>query len=121
MEFWSQLNKLQILFLHDNPLGNFRAVESLSACSNLTILTVFDSPLSLRPYYRHRIVNTVWSLKCLDHHVISDEEIIEDVTFGGRFAACSSHFVIKPCEECHGSKVMLQACLINYSLLNIKH
>ena len=28
---------------------------------------------------------SVWTLKALDHHVVSDEEIIEDAVFGGHF------------------------------------
>ena len=35
------------------------------------------------------MVNTMWSLKALDFHVISDGEIIEDVVTVPRFAALS--------------------------------
>ena len=34
---------------------------------------------------RHHVVNSIWSLKALDRHVISDEEIIEDADFGGKY------------------------------------
>ena len=34
------------------------------------------------------------SLSALDFHVISDEEVIEDALFGGRFSSLSEHFLI---------------------------
>lgn len=106
VEFWTRLKKLQILLLHDNPLHSLRCVNRLSYCANLNVLTMFDSPLALRPFYRHHVVNTVWSLKAFDYFVISDEEIIDGASFGGRFAARSSYFKISPCPE---TSVAIQA------------
>jgi hypothetical protein len=104
-EFWTRLKKLQVLFLHDNPLSNFRTIDRLAACTSLTVLTIYDTALSLRPFCRHHVVNTIWSLKAVDNYVISDEEIIDGATFGGRFAALSPHFFIEPCRGATVSRV----------------
>lgn len=41
------------------------------------------------------MVNTIWTLKALDHHVVSDEEIIEDAVFKNtRFASRNKVFEI---------------------------
>lgn len=95
--FWSGLTKLHALYLHDNPLGKFDTLQSLSACADLSILTLYDTPLSLKKNYRHHVVNSIWTLKALDHHVIADEEIIEDALFGGHFSALSSSFQLDLC------------------------
>ena len=42
------------------------------------------------------MVNTIWSLKALDHHTVSDEEIIEDAVFKNtRFASKNKVFEIE--------------------------
>jgi hypothetical protein len=46
---------------------------------------------------RHHTVNSVWTLKALDNHVISDEEIIEDTVFRGHFLPLSSCLRIDLC------------------------
>ncbi|XP_018432362.1 PREDICTED: leucine-rich repeat and IQ domain-containing protein 3 [Nanorana parkeri] len=89
MEFWRHLKDLKLLYLHNNRIGNLSNVQSLSACPALLGLTLYDTPLSLQKNYRHIVVNSIWSLKALDHFVISDEEIIEDWTLQGRFKALS--------------------------------
>ncbi|XP_048586886.1 leucine-rich repeat and IQ domain-containing protein 3 isoform X2 [Nematostella vectensis] len=66
----------------------------MASSPSLSILTLYDTPLSLKPSYRHHVVNSLWSLKVLDRHVISDEEIIEDATFSGRFSALRPSFLI---------------------------
>ncbi|KAL8596772.1 hypothetical protein ACOMHN_053868 [Nucella lapillus] len=95
--FWSALRKLRALYLHDNPLGKFETLQSLSASPILAILTLYDTPLYLKKNYRHHVVNSIWTLKALDHHVISDEEIIEDAFFGGGFCALSPSFKLDVC------------------------
>ncbi|KAH9500747.1 hypothetical protein Btru_076384, partial [Bulinus truncatus] len=97
VKFWSNLHNLQILHLHDNPLGKLEILQSLSSSSSLTLLTLYDTPLALKKNYRHHIVNSIWTLKALDHFVISDEEIIEDAVFSGRFEALSPPFRIHLC------------------------
>lgn len=123
--FWSQLQKLRILLLHDNPIARVEVIHSLAACGRLQILTLYDSPLALKVFighilcflciiyvlwlqwitihilqrnYRHHIANTLWSLKALDRHVISDEEIIEDAVFKNtRFATLGKLFQVDVC------------------------
>ncbi|XP_060685609.1 uncharacterized protein LOC132818569 [Hemiscyllium ocellatum] len=90
--FWTDLKCLQVLFLHDNIIGDIRNVKSLFSCPNLIILTLFDTPVSLLPNYRHHVVNGILSLKALDHFVIADEEIIEDCLQRKYFKALSPHF-----------------------------
>ena len=66
----------------------------MAASPSISILTLYDTPLSLKPNYRHHLVNSLWSLKSLDYYVISDEEIIEDSSFGGCFAPLQPMFYI---------------------------
>ena len=63
------------------------------------MLTLYDTPLCLKRNYRHHAVNTVWTMKALDHFVVSDEEIIEDADFGGRFSTFHSALAIQTCTQ----------------------
>lgn len=95
--FWSGMRKLEMLFLHDNPLGKYETLQSLATCPNLIALTLYDTPLSLKKNYRHHVANSIWTLKALDHYVVSDEEIIEDAVFGGQFGTLNPAFRINLC------------------------
>ncbi|XP_074661836.1 uncharacterized protein LOC141914513 [Tubulanus polymorphus] len=92
--FWSGLKHLKILYLHDNPIGRIENIHYLGATRRLSLLTLHDTPLSLKKNYRHHVVNSIWSLKALDNFVISDEEIIEESAFGGRFSTMHPAFYI---------------------------
>ena len=94
--FWHELENLQVLYMHDNGLSTFDEVKKISASQNLLILTMYDTPISLKMYYRHFVANSIWSLKALDHAVLSDEEIIEDAKFSKRFQALQPQFFFKP-------------------------
>nr|XP_055023691.1 leucine-rich repeat and IQ domain-containing protein 3 isoform X1 [Misgurnus anguillicaudatus] len=89
---WSQLKELQLLYLHDNNMATWDDINGLSGCLNLTALTLFDTPLSLKKNYRHCVVNNIWSLKALDNYVISDEEIIQNWSLSFQFKAMKQHF-----------------------------
>ncbi|XP_030061567.1 leucine-rich repeat and IQ domain-containing protein 3 [Microcaecilia unicolor] len=93
-EFWSKMGDLKLLYLHNNGIGKLTNVESLSGCPSLTGLTLFDTPLSLNKNYRHIIVNSIWPLKALDNYVISDEEIIEDLSLNEKFKALNPHLFL---------------------------
>ncbi|XP_075038010.1 leucine-rich repeat and IQ domain-containing protein 3 [Mixophyes fleayi] len=97
-EFWNVLKDLKLLYLHNNQIRMLDNVESLSYCSKLTGLTLYDTPLSLQKNYRHIVVNSIWSLKALDNFVVSDEEIIEAWVLHGRFKALSPdlHITLLP-------------------------
>lgn len=95
--FWMGMEKLQLLHLHDNPIGKIENLHYLGSAPNLSVLTLFDTPLSLKKNYRHHVVNSIWTLKALDMYVISDEEIIEDASFGGKYTALSSSFAVNLC------------------------
>ncbi|XP_058159345.1 leucine-rich repeat and IQ domain-containing protein 3 [Dasypus novemcinctus] len=84
-KFWSGMKKLKLLYLHDNGFVKLKNVCVLSACPNLIALTMFDCPVSLKKGYRHVLVNSIWSLKALDYHVISDEEIVQNWHLPERF------------------------------------
>ncbi len=64
---------------------------------SLCVLTMYDTPLSLKRNYRHHVVNSIWSIKALDNFVVSDEEIIEDAEFGGRFGQLHPSFALELC------------------------
>ncbi|KAM5270643.1 leucine-rich repeat and IQ domain-containing protein 3 [Hipposideros larvatus] len=86
-KFWSGLKNLKLLYLHDNGIAKLKNICTLSACPSLIALTMFDCPVSLKTGYRHVLVNSIWTLKALDHHVISDEEIIQNWHLPERFKA----------------------------------
>lgn len=102
-KFWASLTELKVVFLHDNSISKLDNVHYMAASPSISILTLYDTPLSLKPNYRHHLVNSLWSLKSLDNIVISDEEIIEDSSFGGSFAPLQPRFFIKP--SCSLTKV----------------
>ena len=95
--FWESLTKLHTLYLHDNGISRFEDVKNLAQACRLTILTLYDTPLSLKNNYRHCVVNAIWSLRCLDSCVVSDEEIIEDANFLPQYKPMQPHFCFKSC------------------------
>uniref|UniRef100_A0A8C3W6K9 Leucine rich repeats and IQ motif containing 3 n=1 Tax=Catagonus wagneri TaxID=51154 RepID=A0A8C3W6K9_9CETA len=96
-KFWSGLKNLKLLYLHDNGFAKLRNVCVLSACPSLIALTMFDCPVSLKKGYRHVLVNSIWPLKALDHHVISDEEIIQNWRLPERFKAYNHRLFFNFC------------------------
>jgi hypothetical protein len=93
-KFWSTLNQLEIALLHDNGISKLETIHHLSSSPSLLILTLYDTPLSLKKNYRHHVVNGVWSLKALDYYVVADEEIIEDCQMRSPFTAMKKNFRI---------------------------
>ncbi|XP_072129348.1 uncharacterized protein [Mobula birostris] len=93
--FWSDMRCLQVLYLHNNIIGDANDIEALCACPRLTVLTLSDTPVSLLPNYRHFIVNNIWSLKALDNFVIADEEVMEDWPRNERFKALNPEFLLE--------------------------
>ena len=76
-EEWARLPELQVLYLHGNQLGSLKTAGRLAALPKLLRATFFDNPLATHQNYRHFLVNSIFSLRALDMHVISDEELIE--------------------------------------------
>ncbi|XP_067845884.1 leucine-rich repeat and IQ domain-containing protein 3 isoform X2 [Heptranchias perlo] len=89
--FWSDMKCLQLLYLHDNIIGQLKSIEPLFSCPSLIALTLFDTPVSLVPKYRHYIINGMRTLKALDNFVIADEEITEDWLINDKFKALSPY------------------------------
>jgi len=107
------MSQLKVLYLHDNLLSSYNDIKSLSYIPSLEILSLYDSPLSLKRNYRHHAVNSIWTLKvklflnrgfllfqltivvfhqALDSHVIADDEIIEKTHFREPYAVYSNSF-----------------------------
>lgn len=88
---------LTILDLHDNGVSRLEELKYLAHSASLCYLALYDSPISLMKNYRHCAVNAVFTLKALDNHVVSDEEIIEDAKFRTeRFKALKQQFMYFP-------------------------
>lgn len=70
----------------------WRAVGGLGKAPKLTYLTLFFNPVCKRKMYRPFTSNCCESLRGLDLHVVSDEEVVEGANFfeASRFRACSS-------------------------------
>jgi Leucine-rich repeat (LRR) protein len=62
-QYWKEMSQLKILYLHDNLLSSYDDIKSLAYTPILEILTLYDTPLSLKKNYRHHVVNSIWSLK----------------------------------------------------------
>ncbi|CAO2600518.1 Leucine-rich repeat and IQ domain-containing protein 3 [Lemmus lemmus] len=95
--FWGGLKQLKLLYLHDNGFVKLKNICALAACASLIGLTMFDCPVSLKKGYRHVLVNSIWPLKALDHHVISDEEIIQNWHLPERFKTFSHRLFFNLC------------------------
>jgi len=78
---FQQAKHLRILNLHNNGIFRVQTLNALTGLKSLHGLTLYNCPIADRSGYRHHVVNTIWTLKALDHHVLSDEEIIEDAKF----------------------------------------
>jgi hypothetical protein len=50
-------------------------------------ITLFSNPVCTVPGYRHFLVNSCRTLLALDHYIVTDEERIEDASFGYRYRA----------------------------------
>ena len=48
-----------------------------------------NNPVTKIPGYRHYLANSVKSLLAIDRHIITDEERIENTSYGDRFRALS--------------------------------
>ena len=90
------MKHLQAVYMHDNGIATFEELRKLCAAPNILMLTLYDTPVSIKMHYRHFIVNSIWSLKSLDNFVVADEEIIEDARFPKHFLALQPHFAFKP-------------------------
>jgi len=80
-EILAQTPKLRVLNLHNNGIYRVQNLNNLIGLVSLQALTLYNCPITERSGYRHHVVNTIWTLKALDHYVLSDEEIIEDAQF----------------------------------------
>ena len=86
--------QLQVVYLHDNGLSRIGCINRMAASTSVSILTLYNTPLSLKANYRHHVVNSMWSLKALDNYVISDEEVIEDAVFHERYSSMEPYFYL---------------------------
>lgn len=79
------LANLQFLYLHNNNISKWQDLQSLVSLPAIMHITLFANPVCAIPGYRHFMVNSIAGLKALDNFVITDEERIEDASFGYRF------------------------------------
>ena len=84
-QVFAGLKSLQFLYLHNNKLSKWQDLQSLTSLPVIMHITLFNNPVCQIPGYRHFIVNSIPCLKALDNYVITDEERIEDASFGYRF------------------------------------
>lgn len=79
------LTELRFLYLHNNNISEWSDIQSLISLPSIMHLTLFGNPVVSIPGYRHFLVNSIQSLLALDSYIITDEERIEDASFGYRF------------------------------------
>ena len=85
------MHSLQYLYLHNNNVSKWQDLQSLVSLPEIMHITLFANPVCAIPGYRHFIVNSVPCLKALDNYVITDEERIEDASFGNRFRGLNEY------------------------------
>jgi hypothetical protein len=84
-QVFAGMHSLQFLFLHNNALKKWQDLQALTALPQIMHITLFNNPVCQIPGYRHYLVNSIQGLKALDNFIITDEERIEDASFGYRF------------------------------------
>ncbi|CAM9438906.1 unnamed protein product, partial [Discosporangium mesarthrocarpum] len=95
-DFWRHMSSLKVLLLHRNQVADWRSAIHIGQAPSLTYLTLHENPIASRKMYRNLIVNCCESLRGLDFHVVSDEEVIEGASFGkeSRFGCLSSSLAL---------------------------
>lgn len=80
-------------------ISDWRKIDGLRTASSLTYLTLFHNPICKNGAYRSYVVNCCRSLRGLDLHAVSDDEVIEGVHLpaSSRFKGCTPVFAIPPC------------------------
>ncbi|CAN0152886.1 unnamed protein product, partial [Scytosiphon promiscuus] len=91
-DFWASFRDLLVLLLHGNKVMEWRAVGGLGALPQLAYLTLFFNPVCKREMYRPFTTNCCESLRGLDLHAVSDEEVVEGVHFfeASRYRTCAN-------------------------------
>jgi hypothetical protein len=85
---------LKFLYLHNNKISKWADIQSVTGLPSVIHLTLYSNPVCTVPGYRHFLVNSLKSLLALDNHVITDEERIEDASFGYRYRALNEFMKI---------------------------
>ena len=84
-QVFAGLVNLQFLYLHNNNISQWKDLMQLVTLPVIMQITLFNNPVCQIPGYRHTLVNSITCLKALDNYIITDEERIEDASFGYRF------------------------------------
>lgn len=95
VETLSSLIRLKEFYLHSNLLTSWQNLTDLTKMGSLVHLTLFDNPVAEKAGYRHYVVNSMPNLLCLDLFIITDEERIEDASYGTRFRAMNENMRIQ--------------------------
>lgn len=81
------MTNLKFLYLHNNKIGKWQDITSLVTLPQILHITLFSNPVCTVPGYRHFLVNSCRTLLALDNYIVTDEERIEDASFGYRYRA----------------------------------
>ncbi|OAF67159.1 hypothetical protein A3Q56_05114 [Intoshia linei] len=74
---WKNLNSLTMLYASANAITTFEAIHALKFTNTIKYLCLTQNLITFHPYYRHFVINSIFSLLALDSFVIADQEIIE--------------------------------------------
>ena len=86
------MGNLKFLYLHNNKISAWGDITALTSLPGVMHLTLFSNPVCSIPGYRHFLVNSIpTTLLALDNYIITDEERIEDASFGYRFRALNEY------------------------------
>jgi len=88
IDFFAKLPHLKILRLNNNQITSWKRILPLSSSPSILYLTLHGNPFSFVASYRPFVVNLLPTIKALDFHVTTDEELIEGGDFPPRFKSC---------------------------------
>ena len=73
--------------MHNNKISKWQDITNLVTLPQVLHITLFSNPVCTVPGYRHFLLNSCRTLLALDHYIVTDEERIEDASFGYRYRA----------------------------------
>lgn len=88
------MTNLKLLYLDFNKLSKWEDLEAVTVLPSLMHVSFNNNACTQLPGYRHFIVSRMPHLLALDDFMVTDEERIEEVSFGKRFRALAPHMRI---------------------------
>ena len=73
-DMWVYFPALELVYLHDNLIEYWDALDTLATLPRVKHITLFNNPIVRETEYREFMVNKIPSLLALDFHIVSEGE-----------------------------------------------